>query len=184
MRKKRLKAFDFDGTLFTKDSVKICYKLMCGKWWFIIYYQPYITKFLNPSRTVEMIRRVQLSNWLNNSNLKQKLHKIRNDFWFYDLFTLLSKESYNVVISASYKEILLILLNDIPDVDKVLAVSVHGTEPRYDFGRKVDAYREHFNDEEIEVAYGDTESDYPLLCFAKKGYLRKQNMFLDFENNI
>lgn len=184
MGKKRLKAFDFDGTLFTKDSVKICYKLMCGKWWFIPYYQPYLANFVFVSKSVEMQRRNQLSNWFNNSNLKQKLYEIRNEFWFHDLFIILNQDYYNVVISASYKEILLILLEDILEVDKILAVSVHGNEPRYDFERKLDAYREHFGEKEIEVAYGDTVSDFPLLGFAKKGYLRKQNIFIDFENNI
>lgn len=184
MGNKQLKAFDFDGTLFKKDSVKICYKLMLGKWWFIRYYQPYMYILFSPSKSVEITRRNQLSNWLNNSNLEQKLNEIRNDFWFDDFFIILNEDYYNVIISASYKEILLILLKDILEVDEILAVSVHGNEPRYDFERKLDVYKEHFGEKEIEAAYGDTVSDFPLLGFAKKGYLRKQNILLDFENYI
>lgn len=182
MIKKAVRVFDFDGTLITRDSVKLCYILMCGRFWRLWYYWPYISKYFFQNETVEKQRRKQIAKWLRLKDLYQKLDEKRNCFWFDDLHSIIDSDYYNIIISASYKELISIFCKDIVNIDLILAVSVYSEDPRYDFGKKVEIFRKQFGELKIESAYGDTRSDYPLLIYAENGFLRKNKELIKYAN--
>lgn len=177
MNEKVFNAYDFDGTLLKVDSVKLAYKIMKSWSWRFFYYTPYLSQFVRTGATVESLRRKRISYWLKTCELASKLSACSSDIWYEDIDKMVDTGSRNIIISASYKELIMALLKNSKQYESVLAVSAHGHEPRYDYEKKVEIFVKFYPDSVIMNAYGDTLSDIPLLRFAKNGFLRQAGVF-------
>ena len=169
-------AFDFDGTLIKKDSIKLFCKWVCvNKIEFFLIYHLYfrMITMLN-NQNLKFIRvnyfyNLMIKRKLDINNLTKKLLKEE----FLDSQTLINdmKKKYHVIIiSASYD----FILQGYSDYYNI-PVFANSLSNLFDlnYKNKVEVIKSNYEKNDIlEIAFGNSEGDYEMLNYAKRPYFR------------
>lgn len=183
---RKLALFDFDGTLMRGDSTKLAFKLLYKN--LVTFYFVYYLKFsigyfvylftnnfsyLREMRRMYLLKRYEiLKSSIYPDIARNKLFKIVfNEFEGY------IQKGYDVVIvSAGYSELIRLVIGE--DLEyELVANSLFTTNPDVvNYDNKVTRLNQEFKSNYfVEVAYGNTKGDIPMLQLAKKAFWVDEN---------
>lgn len=169
-------AFDFDGTLIKKDSIKLFCKWVCtNKIEFFLIYHLYfrILTILNNQNL--KFKRI---NYFYNLMIRRKLDinsftkKLLNEE-FLDSQILISdmKKKYHVIIISASFDFILQGYSDYYNIP-VFANSLNNLID-LNYKNKVEVFKLNYSEDDIlEIAYGNSEGDFEMLEYSKTPYFR------------
>jgi len=193
----RIAVFDFDGTLYSKDSLlDFClyyYKKKPWRIWFLgvqaIYWVGWKLNFINTTRfksrfigfiqgdPYEEVNKLSTEFWSNNHGFNEHIIEALNRCRAQGYTPVVASASPNIFIAPACRTL---------NIQHLVATSLHISTGGYQMGencrgsQKLDRVRALFPAGSIEEVYSDNSDDLPLLNAATRGYMIKAGQIIPF----
>jgi HAD superfamily phosphoserine phosphatase-like hydrolase len=193
----RIAVFDFDGTLYSKDSLlDFClyyYKKKPWRIWFLgvqaIYWVGWKLNFINTTRfKARFIGFIQ-------GDSREEVNKLSADFWSHNrrfngpVIQALKRcqtQGFILVVASASPDVFITPACSALKIQHLVATSLHFSSGSYQMGencrgsQKLDRVRALFPTGSIEEVYSDNSDDLPLLNAANRGYIIKAGQIIPF----
>lgn len=193
----RIAVFDFDGTLYSKDSLlDFClyyYKKKPWRIWFLgvqaIYWVGWKLNFINTTRfKARFIGFIQ-------GDSREEVNKLSEDFWgrnrafnehVVHALNQCRTQGFTPVVASASPDVFIAPACRVLNIQHLVATSLHFSTDGYQMGencrgsQKLDQVRALFPTGSIEEVYSDNSDDLPLLNAANRGYMIKAGQIISF----